>query len=223
MTTSQLHCHERAIAMSDVNSNHFRFRDYTGFRSGSLTAIKPTSKNAYRQTLWLCQCDCGNTVEVVGNNLSNGHHKSCGCRRKGNGATHGMAGTREYRAWVGMWQRCTNPKEAEYHLYKDRVPPEEWRSFEKFFEDVGPRPGPGYSLDRIDNSKPYGPGNCRWATRKQQGRNTSQNLLVDVHGIPTPLVEACEQLGLKYRLVYTRITRLGWDFQRAITQPVRGS
>lgn len=83
--------------------------------------------------------------------------------------------TPERRAWLDARRRCHDPRAAAYANYGGRGIRmcEEWRfSFEAFLAHVGRRPGPGHSLDRIDNDRGYEPGNCRWATPTEQGRNT---------------------------------------------------
>lgn len=85
-----------------------------------------------------------------------------------------MSYTPEYGAWTAMKKRCYYPKTNDYQRYGGSgiAVCDEWRtSFQSFITDVGMRPGRGYSLDRIDGTRGYEPGNVRWATAKQQAAN----------------------------------------------------
>jgi len=91
---------------------------------------------------------------------------------------HGQAGhdvkTPEYRAWIEMRRRCTNPKRENFKHYGGRgitVCARWMKSFEAFCADMGKRPGRGYSLDRIDVNGDYEPGNCQWSTQSEQIQN----------------------------------------------------
>lgn len=86
---------------------------------------------------------------------------------------HGLINTSEYSAWVDMRQRCNNPNHQKYHRYGGRgiIVCERWNDFRNFFADMGPKPSSRYSLDRINNDGNYEPGNCRWATQRQQMYN----------------------------------------------------
>lgn len=137
------------------------------------------------------------------------------------GHTAGHAPTAEYRIWCAMKRRCYNPRCRSFADYGARgvTVCKRWLdSFEAFLGDMGPRPGPGYSIDRRENGKGYEPGNCRWATRTEQNRNSSRNQFITLKGETRCLSEWVAILGLNYATVYNRIRR-GWDHERALTQP----
>jgi hypothetical protein len=94
-------------------------------------------------------------------------------KQRFSGFVHGMFGTPEYWAWSSMIQRCTNPSNPAFHNYGGRgiTVCKRWRKFENFYADMGPRPSPSHTLDRIKNNRGYSPSNCRWATWKQQAAN----------------------------------------------------
>jgi hypothetical protein len=97
--------------------------------------------------------------------------------------THGQWGTPIHKVWSMMLQRCGNPKHNRFHRYGGRgiTVCDRWRSFQNFFEDMGARP-PGMTLDRRDNDRGYEPGNCRWATRKEQSKNQRKGPRNPVNG-----------------------------------------
>jgi len=119
--------------------------------------------------------------------------------------------SRTAAAWLKAKQRCTNPNDPKYPIYGGRgvTMCERWaHSFRAFLADMGERP-PALTLERIDNSRGYEPGNCRWATRKAQARNTRRNHLITVDGVEMCIAEAAEKLGLKAATLYQRVYR-GW-------------
>ncbi len=153
--------------------------DLTGQRFGRLTALAPVPRRFPGDaTRWCCRCECGTIKIVQRSALKSGGTKSCGCyKAEWNSqvhTTHGMWQTAEYHSWKGLVQRCEDPHSPMYANWGGRgitICPE-WRaSFMAFYADMGPRPSPRHSVDRIDNDGNYEPQNCRWATPKQQANN----------------------------------------------------
>lgn len=134
---------------------------------------------------------------------------------------HGQFGTRTYNIWGKMIQRCLNPKSSNYQHYGGRgiLVCERWLDFENFYADMGKAPA-SLSLDRIDNEKGYSPDNCRWATGKEQCRNTRRNCHLTLNGTTKTVIEWAEYLGVSPKTLYTRKAS-GWTDERTLTQPIR--
>jgi hypothetical protein len=119
-----------------------------------------------------------------------------------------------------MMDRCLSPGSNTYRNYGGRgisVCPQ-WRDFRGFLADMGERPSRGHSLDRIDNEKGYEPGNCRWATAKQQGRNKRNSRLIEAFGRVQTLSAWAEEIGQLPSFISRRL-ELGWDVERALSAP----
>lgn len=196
---------------------------------GHLKPIARVADVVPRNTKWVCECDCGNTVEVLSCNLLGGKTKSCGCRRfpsrKGKYTKHGRARTAEYKIWNGIKQRCLNPNQTGYEHYGGRgiTVCDRWASpdgFAAFFEDMGPRPSPELTVERRDNNGPYSPENCYWGTESEQGRNKRNNRLITFNGETLCMAAWAERNGLSLGALKQRL-RAGWDVGRALTTPVR--
>lgn len=188
--------------------------ELAGKKFGRLTVVEEAGR-ANKFVLWRCRCDCGNEVIVRSSALNRGVIQSCGCKSRDTLkkilTTHGESKTRLYHIWGGMISRCRNDS-FKYYKGKGIKVCEEWLDFHAFKEWAFNN---GYNdtltIERIDNSKNYSPENCRWATRKEQSRNTERNVFFG----GKCLAEICEELGLNYARVYSRLKK-GWSLEDAI-------
>ena len=187
------------------------YKDMTGRQFGRLKVIRRdgTYKNT-RQALWLCRCDCGNTARVPGNSLRRGLSQSCGCL-KGGVVRHGRAGDPIHNIWLSMRQRCSNPSGAAYGRYGGRGIRvcKRWQVFENFLKDMGERPSPDMTIERINNDGNYCPSNCRWASRQDQANNTRRNKWLNTTDGPMTVAQAARRVGIRYGAMVHRI-KAGW-------------
>lgn len=200
-----------------------RVKDETGKRYGKLTVLEYVPNRGHGAH-WRCRCDCGNVVVVYGAYLRRGNNKSCSqkCGVTKHGGTADGIRSAEYSCWRDMQSRCENPRYLNYCNYGARGISvcDRWRgSFQAFIDDMGPRPGKGYSLDRIDNDGNYEPSNCRWATKREQDNNRRTNRLLTHRGQTKSLTEWAREFGINPLTVHHRLQR-GWDLHRALTAPV---
>ena len=196
------------------------FIDLTGKRFGKLTVFRmetPGDKRSHAK--WAVICDCGNMTVVDGSHLRRGNTVGCGCQR--GGIKHRMYLTTEYSIWENMVSRCYNRSNDSFPRYGGRgiMVCNRWRDFRLFFKDMGARPSMGHSMDRIDNDGNYEPGNCRWATRKEQARNTRRNKYIHFDGKLKTLAAWSEEYRISSSVVNSRL-RNGWDVERALTEPI---
>jgi len=117
----------------------------------------------------LVRCDCGTERSVLAFTLLNGKSQSCGCLSRERNTTHGMYGTPTYRTWIAMKGRADNHLGTKRWYAHVKVCTR-WQRFENFLADMGERPT-GKTIDRIDGTRGYEPGNCRWATAVEQAAN----------------------------------------------------
>lgn len=137
-----------------------------------------------------------------------------------------------YRVWHSLVKRCTNPKNKSYGRYGARgiTVCQQWlhgcdglSGAEVFIADMGERPSPAHSIDRIDNDGNYEPGNCRWATREQQHNNRSDNLRVTYRGKEMTFAQAVRTAAIvTYATAQYRFRVSGWALEAAIETPVNG-
>lgn len=176
---------------------------------------------------FMCVCECGTKKIIMGQSLIRGATVSCGCYGKELArklkTTHGenmgksTGRTRTYSSWAAMMTRCEWGNHPTYERYgaKGIKVCERWHKFENFKADMGERPE-GTSIDRIDNTTGYFPGNCRWANRLQQSLNTSRTVFVVFNGRAMPVFLVCEELGISKKALRARAFRRNKDYVAAL-------
>lgn len=144
-----------------------RILGYRGAKFGRQTVLKTYVEQG--RSRCLVRCDCGTKRTVLTFTLLNGMSQSCGCLSRDRHRTHGMYGTPTYRTWQSMKMRAEN-RAGGKRWYAHVKVCKRWQRFENFLADMGERPE-GKTIDRIDGARGYEPGNCRWATPKEQVAN----------------------------------------------------
>ncbi len=204
--------------------------DLTGKRFGRLLAVRleKNTKNKSGQLSWLCECDCGGAKVVTGSTLVRGSTKSCGCLQRETAynmsqaaVTHGSEPKRLYSIWCKLKGRVCCKTSPDYKDYGGRGIAIMFTCFEDFREWALKN---GYtnslSIDRIDNDGPYSRDNCRWATAKEQARNTRRNKWYThpVTGERLSAIEWAERLGMTPGNVQIRLRR-NWSLVDALSLP----
>ncbi len=133
----------------------------------------------------------------------------------------------EYNSWRAMVARCNYPKYRRYDLYGGRGIRvcERWlgqNGFLNFLQDMGKKPTPRHSIDRIDSNGDYEPTNCKWSTQRQQMNNVSNNRMVEVKGVVDTFSNMARRYGINMHTAMSRIKQQGWDVERAFTTPTKG-
>lgn len=208
-----------------VSRRMVAFKDMTGLVFGRLTVLGFGGRDRQGIILWNCSCSCGGSARTRGASLRSGHASSCGCLQRDivslAGTTHGNSGTRTYKAWHAMIDRCTNPHHASWKYYGGRgvIVRDRWKSLGSFTEDMGQCPC-GLTLDRIDSKGNYEPGNCRWATPREQANNRRTNRRLELNGSSRTVSEWAEILGISQYSLRSRLWK-GWSDEEALTTPFR--
>lgn len=193
-------------------------KDLTGQTFGRVTAIECFGRNKHGEALWLCRCDCGTETTVRGSHLRSGNTQSCGCRQRERMAethrTHGGKGTRLYRIWESMKQRCQNSNRKAYRFYgaKGVRVCAEWQEFEAFRDWALAH---GYTdeltIGRIGSNKDYCSENCRWITQSENSRRASSKPVkcLETGEIFLSATEASKSIGLNAHAVSEAIRNHG--------------
>lgn len=185
------------------------FIDLIGMRVKTFTVKEMVGRDKWKNIKWLCKCDCGQTRVLLGAALRSGS-VLCKCQKrkmrpvqndnlhnKLNMVHSGMSDHPLYSTWNNMFHRCYNPKCKAYKNYGARGIEvcDKWLNFEEFVKDMGNK-FLGGSLDRIDNNGPYSPGNCKWATRKEQNFNKRTNHYLSYNDETKTITQWAKHLGI---------------------------
>lgn len=198
-----------------------------GQKYGRLTVIEDLGMikrpGGKRRHFWRCECTCGNVFDARGDCLQSGNNKSCGCLQYDHAKiTHNMTGTKPYRVWASMKQRCNNPNDNAYKWYGARGIKvcEEWsNSFESFYSWAKTNGyKKGLSIERIDCNGNYEPRNCEWITQEEQLLNTRRTRLITYKGKTQTIKEWSDELGIKYMTLWFRLKN--WPIERAFEESV---
>ncbi len=203
--------------------------DFSPETFGRLTTLSSVYKpEGSKYTLQDFVCTCGNKVTKPRSHVTHGNSSSCGClksdvtaARNKASAKHGYFGTPTYRSWSAMITRCEDPTHMAYHNYGGRgikIDPV-LREFTGFLAVLGPRPSPEHSVDRHPNRNGnYEPGNVRWATRKEQVRNTRANRVIEYQGKSQCATAWAEEYNLNVSCLIGRLNA-GWPIEEALNTP----
>lgn len=200
-------------------------QDLTDQPFGRWTVIGFAGYVRGRVQYWRCECVCGTIKDVPRNALSSGDSRSCGCLKSEMTATrnmtHGKSYLPEYDIWQGMRQRCQDPHASGYYKYGERgiTVCEAWQDFEVFYRDMGARPSPQHSIERLRNNEGYRADNCIWATPPIQSRNTRQNVMLTHNGITQCATDWAHSVPMPPIRFLQRIRR-GWTMEEALTTPL---
>ena len=203
--------------------------DLTKQKFGRLTVIKRVENDKHGKSRWLCKCDCGNEIQVVGIDLKSGHTQSCGCLQKEvllkRTIKHNMSKSRIHRIWSRMKSRCYNEKVIEYKNYGGRgiIIYDEWKNnFQNFYNwSINNGYSDDLTIDRINNDGNYEPSNCRWIDNEQQQKNKRNNHFLTYKETTTCIADWEKIKGFKKGLIKSRL-KLGWTIEQAIETPING-
>lgn len=190
--------------------------DMTGSVCGRLTVLG-RDRTEGGVLFWKCRCSCGTEKSVRAALLRNGMVQSCGCWRKERLQKHDRTGSRVYRIWVNMIQRCTNPKVRTYPQYGGRGIgfDERWKDFMNFYADMGDPPSDHHTLERNEVDGNYTKSNCRWATIREQMANKRNNRNITYNGKTQILAEWARELGVHHTTIRKRLLK-GWSVKDAL-------
>lgn len=207
---------------------------YIGFKKNYWTVLSNVRREKIKKNIRSVvdvQCKCGKIMILRTEHLKDDKHKSCGCYKKELNRVlklkHGMSVKDSqnynpaYCSWIMLRHRCNcNRGRNKHYNGKGITYDPSWDDFEIFLSDMGEKPGPEYSIDRIDNDKNYCKENCRWATQITQQNNKSNNRLIAFNGQTHSISEWARLINIKPRTLRNRLED-NWSIEKALTTPLQ--
>lgn len=209
--------------MSKVREGKIEMNDLTGMKIGRLKVLGL----AYikdRHAYWRCQCSCGCKTVIRGAGRRGRSPRNCTCKDRikslGN-KSHGESGnnaTPEYISWKSMVARCSRKSHPHFKYWGGRGIKvcRRWIKYENFIRDMGRKPSPSHTIDRIDNNKSYSPKNCRWATHLEQSENRRNNHWITLNGDKKTITAWAKETGIDFRTLYHRVVYRRWPIEKAL-------
>lgn len=204
-------------------------KEIVGLRFGKLTVTRFTGKRQGTQSIFECQCDCGNTTNVRRQHLLSGHTKSCGCLQsesaKERNTKHGKSSDRIAAIWYGMRKRCFCKTASTFKNYGGRgiTMCDDWKNDFSAFYSWAMKNGyaENLTIDRIDVNGDYCPENCRWITNEEQQNNRRTSRYVTFGGETRTVKDWAEITGIKYKTLIGRLNNGKWNVEQALTTTVK--
>ena len=204
-------------------------KDEAGNRYGMLVGVCRDGNSGKN---WIWRCDCGNEKSINATNVRRGNTTSCGCVRSHSSKTrmtrHGLYhSSKAYHAWALIKKRCNAKTGASYRDYASKGIKicEQWENDpEAFVAYIGEPPMPEMTIDRIDNSRGYEPGNIRWATMLEQASNKTNNRIVSVNGKRMTLSRAirllADEVGVSEGRMRSRVERYLYQDKMSVKEVI---
>lgn len=202
-----------------------KFNNLTGRKLDRISVLGYAGRfNAAKAYFW-CKCECGKIFRKQSQWLTSDGVKSCGCyyaERKAERSAKSLIRTTEYRSFQHAKERCNNKRNKDYHYYGGRGIQFRLHSVEAMIEEIGMKPTPQHTIDRIDNNKHYETGNIKWSTRHEQSNNRRNNVAVTINGETRNVAEWQRINNLPIGIAFTRMN-IGWCAYCSVTiQPNKG-
>lgn len=200
---------------------------HSGLVLEKLTILEEMPYKRHGDRVWRALCECGAVFEDTACHMRT--RTSCGapkCRKTRKDSNGGYACADkskripEYGIWCDIKRRCSNKTSEQFKDYGGRgiFVCDRWKtSFPAFFEDMGHRPSASHQIERVDNDGPYSPENCKWATRREQGANKRNNVVMTYAGRSMILADWARETGLPEKMLQNR-KQNGWSDERTLTE-----